>query len=352
LKIPSIKKIQQKILNLPIISTVVNWSKNNSLPGFFNVPIFDVIQFIKVEIQQFNLSTRANSMAFSFFLSLFPSILVVFTLIPLILPLFSGMIISYIPEDLLVYQASSEIDFNATVLKQIELQIQEVQFLPQNAQSQIFTFIRDVAFDAHFDVLSLGFFLAFFFASNGMLTMMKGFEKVHQSAFIKRTVIQKRLVGFWITIVIGFLVVFSVILIILGKTILGYVFDYFETDNYIEFSIEILRWIITFLLFYSGIAMIYRFGISTKTKVKYFSPGATLATFLSIASSIVFAWYVNAFGSYNQLYGTIGTFIVIMLWIQINCYIILIGFELNAAIAVNRDLKKFIIKKEKKIRKG
>jgi membrane protein len=150
---------------------------------------------------------------------------------------------------------------------------------------------------------------------------------------------------------LGVLVVASIFLIILGNTLLSYFFNYFEIDRFSQFSIQLLRWIITFFLFYFGIALIYRFGISVKSKIKYFSPGATLATFLSIASSIIFAWYVNSFGAYNKLYGTIGTFIVIMLWIQINCFIILIGFELNAAIAVNRDLKKFITKKQKKLEK-
>ena len=351
MRFPSIKKIRQKFLNLPIISFLVNWSKRSSLPGFFDVPIYDVIEFIRVEIQQYNLTMRANSMAFSFFLSLFPSILVVFTLIPVVLPYFSGFIIPYIPEDLIVLNESGSVNFNQTVLSQIEDLLNEVNFLPINAREQLFTFIREVAFASRFDVLSLGFILAFFFASNGMLTMMRGFEKSHPSTFVKRSVFKKRLIGIWITILIGTLVVGAILLIILGNTLLSYLFNYLDTDTFTEFSIQLLRWIVSFFLFYFGIAMIYWFGISTRRKVKYFSPGATLATFLSIATSIVFAWYVNSFGAYNKLYGTIGTFIVIMLWIQINCFIILIGFELNAAIAVNRDLKKFIVKKQKKIDK-
>lgn len=334
-----------------MISFLIKWSQRNSFPGFFDVPIYDVFDFIRVEIKAFNLTMRANSMAFSFFLSLFPAILVVFTMIPLILPYFSGFIIPYIPEDLIIRDALGKVNFNETVLSQIKDLINEVKFLPFNARDQLVQFIEEFAFNARFDVLSLGFALAFFFASNGMLTMMQGFEKSHHETFVKRSIIKKRIIGIWITILIGILVVSAVFLIILGNTLLSYLFDYLQTDQFTKFSIQFLRWITSFLLFYFGIALIYRFGISTKTKVKYFSPGATLATFLSIATSIIFAWYVNSFGAYNKLYGTIGTFIVIMLWIQINCFIILIGFELNAAIAVNRDLKKFIVKKERKIEK-
>ncbi len=352
MKIPSAKEIQNFIFKLPLISFLIRWSKHNSLPGFFHVPLFDVISFIFVELKQFNINMRANSMAFSFFLSLFPSILVIFTLIPFILPYFSGFIIPYIPEELLVFNTNGSINFNQTIIAQINELINEVKILPDNARQQLVNFINEVATQSRFDVLSLGFLLAIFFASNGMITMMQGFEKSHTATFVKRSIFKKRIIGFWITILLGTLVIGSLLLIILGNTLLSYLFEYLDTDSFTEFSIQLLRWIISFFLFYFAIALIYHFGIATKMKVKYFSPGATLATFLSIATSLIFAWYVNSFGAYNKLYGTIGTFIVIMLWIQINCFIILIGFELNAAIAVNRDLKKFIVKKNKKIEKN
>lgn len=352
MKIPSAKEIQDFIFKLPLISFLIKWSKHNSLPGFFHVPLFDVVSFIIVELKQFNINMRANSMAFSFFLSLFPSILVIFTLIPFILPYFSGFIIPYIPEELLVFNTNGSINFNQTIIAQINDLINEVKILPDNARQQLVDFINEVATQSRFDVLSLGFLLAIFFASNGMITMMQGFEKSHTATFVKRSIFKKRIIGFWITILLGSLVVGSLLLIILGNTFLSFLFEYLDTDSFTEFSIQLLRWIISFFLFYFAIALIYHFGISTKRKVKYFSPGATLATFLSIATSLIFAWYVNSFGAYNKLYGTIGTFIVIMLWIQINCFIILIGFELNAAIAVNRDLQKFIGKKNKKIEKN
>lgn len=349
MKIPTTKSIVDFFFNLPLISSIISWSKANSLPGFFLVPIYDIVEFIIVELRTHNMTMRANSMAFSFFLSLFPSILVLFTLIPFFLPLFSGFIIPYIPEELIVRTANGAVDFNRTMIGQMNELIVEVKIIPDNVREQLVQFINAVALSPRFGVLSFGFFLAFFFASNGMLTMMNGFEKAqHKSTFVKRTIVKKRIMSIWITVLIGFLVIASIILIILGNTILSFVFDYFEVDQFTEFSVNLLRWISIFLLYYFGIALIYRFGISTKTKIEVFSPGATIATFLSIASSIVFAWYINSWGAYNKLYGTIGTFIVIMLWIQINSFIILVGFELNASIAVNRDLKKVIKKKKKK----
>jgi membrane protein len=72
-------------------------------------------------------------------------------------------------------------------------------------------------------------------------------------------------------------------------------------------------------------------------KFQFSNPGAFLATTLSIVSSLVFAYFVNNFGQYNQIYGSIGALIVLLLWLQINAVILLIGFELNTSIAVERD---------------
>ena len=63
-----------------------------------------------------------------------------------------------------------------------------------------------------------------------------------------------------------------------------------------------------------------------------------LATILSLLSSIAFSWYVGEFGRYNDLYGSLGAIIVLMLWIQINSLTILIGYELNASIKINKDM--------------
>jgi membrane protein len=95
--------------------------------------------------------------------------------------------------------------------------------------------------------------------------------------------------------------------------------------------------------------MIYHYGSSTRRRIPFFNAGATLATFLSILTSWGFSFYVDNFGNYNALYGSIGTLVVLMLWIQLNCMILLIGFELNAGIAVLRDQRTERLEAEKKV---
>jgi membrane protein len=76
-----------------------------------------------------------------------------------------------------------------------------------------------------------------------------------------------------------------------------------------------------------------------RRKIKFISPGAALATFLAIVSSVGFSYYVNNFSNYNKVYGSLGAIIITMIWIQINSMALIIGYELNASIAVNRDMK-------------
>jgi membrane protein len=94
-------------------------------------------------------------------------------------------------------------------------------------------------------------------------------------------------------------------------------------------------------LYYITIGTLYRYGASTIKKFSYFSPGVTLATVLSLATSVAFSFYIDGFDRYDtyiKFYGSIATIIIVMLWLQFNAFILIIGFELNAAIAVRRDL--------------
>jgi membrane protein len=292
--------------------SIIDWTSTHSLPGFFKIPIYDVIVFLIKELKRDDINTRANSMAFSFFLALFPAIIFIFTLIP------------YIPYE----------NFDEVLRNEIQ------QVMPDNAHSFLFEIIDDLRSIQRESLLSIGFVLAFFFSSNGMIAMMKGFEKSYDVSFKARNFFRKRVVAVWITTLLIVMLIISVALIIWSNKILDYVFDPTSSANLNYYAIQILRWTIIVALFYSVIAAIYRFGPPLKIKFGFFSPGATLATLSSILTSIIFSYFVDNFGRWDIIYGPLGALIVMLLWMQINCFIILAGFELNASIAVNRDIKK------------
>ena len=87
-----------------------------------------------------------------------------------------------------------------------------------------------------------------------------------------------------------------------------------------------------FLLPPLDISFLYYFGPSGNVKYRFISAGSSLATVFIILVSWGFAFYVNNFGSYNKLYGSIGTIIVVMLFINFNVFVVLLGYELNSSI--------------------
>jgi len=281
--------------------------------GLSGIPFYNLALFIYDEMKEDTLVTRANSMAFSFFLAIFPGLIMLISFLP------------YVPISL---------DFFGT----LQLSIQQI--MPGRAGDMIFSTVKDIATIPRQGVLSFGFVLAIWFASNGMMSMMRGLEKDYPTTFKQRTSFRKRLISIQLTVLVAFVLVASMLLIIMGNTILDFVFHYIQVALIVEFAFSALRWLVVLLLFYTTFSTIYRFGSSAWRPISFFNPGAMLGTVLSVIISWGFSFYVDNFGSYNKLYGSIGTLIVLMIWIQLNCLILLLGFELNAGIAVLRDRRR------------
>ena len=296
----------------PLWLRLLDWSKTHSLPGLSRIPLYKLVVFIDKELKDDAIVTRANSMAFSFFMSIFPAIIALFTLL------------AYTP----LYE-----NFDDVLQESIH------QVMPGSAGQMLFKTVQDIATIPRSGLLSFGFFLAIWFSSNGMLSMMHGLEKDYKTTFKRRTGFEKRMIAIQLTFLVAFVLVASVVLVIMGNTILGFVFRYIKADLITRLTLFGFRWVVVLMLFYATFSTIYRYGSSTRRMISFFNPGAFLATLLSIISSWGFSFYVDNFGNYNKVYGSIGTLIVLMIWMQLNCMILLIGFELNAGIAVLRDRK-------------
>ena len=322
-KIPNWKDLSDFFLQHPLTTKTLDWTKTHSLPGFFQVPIYDILIFVYNEIRRFDLTTRANSIAFSFFLSLFPSLILLLTL----LPFFQNIFQQFVPLGG---------DFEGFLYEQIK------EVMPGKSGDQMFQLAKSLTSKRNLGLLSFGFALAIFFSSNGMMALMKSFEKSHVKIFKQRGALRKRLLSVVLTMVLGFLLIASVIFIILGNTIVSWLDGWITLDGFAAFGFWAIRWIAIIAMYYFGISSIYRYGAPAIKRFDWFSPGTTLATTLSLFSSLIFSFYIDNFGryeSYDRFYGSITAFIILMLWIQLNAMVVLIGYELNASIAVNRDIK-------------
>lgn len=305
------KKIKERIESFKNSERYLKWKAwtlNTSIPGFEKVPIYYIVSFLYKESFNDSISTRANSIAFSFIIALFPFLIFLFTLT------------AYLPIP----------DFNIAIRGHLS------GILPYEAETFVFQLIDDIITQPRGTLLSVGFILTIYFSSNAMIGITQSFEKTEYETFTRRTGLQERLVAIKMTFQVGFLLILAAIIGIAGKFAINYVDKIFEWQQLTYYGVVILRYFIIFGLIYFLIGFIYRYAASVENKFKLFTPGALLAATLTILASEAFGYYVNNFANYNKFYGSLGTLIILMLWAQFNSYILLVGYELNVSIKVSR----------------
>lgn len=287
-------------LKTALVVFLINAAKKIILPGFQKMPLYDVLIFFLKGMQKGSLPMRASAVSFSFFLAMFPSIIFVFTLIP------------YIPIE----------NFQEKLLGLLEA------FMPHNAYEATKDTIMDIVTNQRGGLLSIGFLTALYFSTNGFNALITAFNTTYHE-IETRTPFQQRLVSILLVFISTTLLTIAIGLIIGSELALNFIFEKGQLSYYLILG---GRWVILFGLFYSLISFTYFLGPSRKTRWRFASAGSMFATVLSVVMSVGFAYYVNHFGQYNKLYGSIGTLIVILLWIYFNSLVVLLGFELNASI--------------------
>ena len=279
------------------------------LPGFDKMPLYDVMVFFWRSIVDGALSTRASAIAFSFFTGLFPAIIFLFTLIP------------YIPIE----------NFQT----QLFLLLKDI--VPSNAFKAIEETVQDILTRQRGGLLSLGFFMALIFSTNGFASMMTAFDASLHS-FERRTWIGQRLTALLLLVIMSVLLTVAIALITYGLHFINFLaYNGYLRDHFTIFMLTFGKWIVILLLFFMANSFLYYMAPAKKTKWRFISAGSTLSTFLSILTFLGFNFYINHFGQYNKLYGSIGTLLVILLLMYLLSMILLVGFELNASI--NEALK-------------
>ncbi len=320
-------RLERILITRTPVAFILGKSKHWYLPGFEGVPLYDVIRFFYRQVKAVGLTERASAVAYNFIMAIPPSFLFLFTLIPQ-LPFFKS----------------------GEIKNQVTLLIKDV--IPAEGYNKsIIKFINDTFFEAPvFGLLSFGLLLALFFSSNAMMGLMRSFNK-NYVGFKKRKGLHDRWVAIKLTVLIFGLVLGCLILLITQGAVLKWIGI---KSNWWIIAIYYIRWLFIIALIYYSIAFIYKYAPAVHKRWKLISPGTILATFLSIMASIGFSVFVNNFGKYNALYGSIGTIIVLMALIYINSFVLLIGFELNVsikslrAIAEKRDAEEKLLEAKQK----
>jgi membrane protein len=302
------------LLKFKFYRYIIDWTKYIILPGFRPLPLYTVAVFFFNELKRGTLANKASSLAYNFMLALFPATIFLFTLIP------------YIP------------------IKHFQDNLLSImgQIMPTDAYIALKSTITDIVKTQNAKLFSFGFLTTLFFATNGVNRLMEAFNK---SSLIEetRSYLRRRWVALVLTVVISISLLFAVIIMIAGHKMLIFLQSHFDSKAHgWLLVIALLRWIIVIFIFFVTVSLLYRYGPAHKQKWNFLSPGSILATGLAVLTSLGFTFYINNFSSYNKIYGSIGTLIVVMIWLYLNSLIILIGFELNASIELSKRSIKIV----------
>lgn len=281
-------------------------AKRIVIPGFQEVNLFQVLQFLFKQLNTIGLYDRASAISFNLIMALPAGFLFLFSIIP------------YFPKSF-----------------KIKKQILSI-FKDISPNTSTYRFIMDIINDLlsqHVGIFSFGFLLLLFYASNAMTGIIRSFDKsIMQN---KPFFLHQRMRALRLTLIL-MLLVFASLLVLIGQdqltTLLREVFD-IKRKAILPYW-NVIRWTVIILLLFYGNAFIYKFAPHVKEKWPLLSPGAILSTALMLTTTLGFSYWVNNFGSYSKIYGSIGTVLVVMTLIYINALILLIGFELNVSIEV------------------
>ena len=303
-------KLERIILTQFPVAFILRKTKHWYLPGFEGVPLYDVIKFFLKQVKTVGLTERASAIAYNFIMAIPPSFLFLFTLVP------------HLP---FISKRSIKKELHSLIL----------DIIPAKVHNEyLIRFVDSFLDDSKIGLLSFGLILALFFASNAMMGLMRSFNK-NYIGFEKRKDLHNRWMAIKLTSLIFLLVLGCLILLITQGAALKWIGV--ESASLREI-IYYVRWVFIVTLVYYSIAFIYKFAPAVEKRWKLISPGTILGTALSILSTLGFSYFVDTFGKYNALYGSIGTIIVFMALIYINSLVLLIGFELNVSIKSLRSI--------------
>ncbi len=317
-------KLERFILSFPPVVFLKKESKLLIIPGFRGLPLYDVVIFFFKQVNKVGLTERAAAISFNLLMALPAGLLFLFSLIP------------YFPKS-----------------ENIEIEILRLfkDITPNsNTYHLIENLLHDLLNNQHIGIFSFGILLLIFYASNAMMGIITTFDKSIQQH--KRIFLHQRWRAIKLTFILMFLFLLTTLILLLGKEQLTFVL---RQVFHIKKQARITWWsgirgITIIALLYYSIAIIYKYAPNVKKRWKIVSPGTILSTVLILLTGIIFSYWVNNFASYNKVYGSIGTTLIIMALIYFNSVILLIGFELNVSITyLTHEAEERKIVEEKKL---
>lgn len=263
-----------------------------------------IIRIFYLKITEFNIDVRAGAIAYNFTLAVFPSILFFFSVLP------------YVPID----------NFQEIIINFLR------ETLPENYINDFVLLINNIMKDKNGGLVSFGFLLALFTSTSGIMALIKSFNLTYKTRK-NRGWLKERLIAMGLNLLLTFILILSILTFIFGNKVLGLLENkgiVGTSFGYYLFTALTLG--IIFFIFQISISIIYYYAPTIHKKWKFFNYGSISASLLSLLVTSGFSSYLVNYGSYQQLYGSIGSLIAMMIWLYLIALILIVGFEINASI--------------------
>jgi membrane protein len=280
-----------------IINNISNFLKKIKLESLYGFSLYELFRLYFTGILKGAISTRAGSISFSFFMAFFPFVLFVLNLIP------------FFPIE----------NFDKIFLDLLE------SLLPQESTVFFHDIFLDINTNKRSGLLSSTLFFSIILIGNGVNSVFEGFSDSYHVEFSRNFIKQ-----YLYAIMVGFILV----LVVLFATVISIFFDFLIAKNIsiISYLFVYFKYIFLIIVALIAFSSLYFFGTIHGSNLKFISPGSIMTTFLLIITTYFFGLYIENFSNYNELYGSIGALIIMMLYIWINSISLLLGFELNVVI--------------------
>ncbi|MDG1803623.1 YihY/virulence factor BrkB family protein [Flavicella sp.] len=293
-----------------MIEKIVDLGKRIKIPGLEGMSLYDLLHMYVVGIVRGGLTSRAGGISYSFFMAIFPFMLFMLTLIP------------FIPID----------GFQASFMELIS------EAVPPKTYDAVVPILEDIANNKYGGLLSFGFLVSIFLMTNGINAIFGGFEYSYHVTEV-RSVVKGYIVSLGTSLLMSVLLIVTVVFTISFKFGLDFLMQNgWLSDQYIWLGN--IRYLIFIFMIFTTVSLLYYFGTKEGKQSSFFSPGAVLTTILYVFTFYGFGIYVEKFAKYNELYGSIGTLLIMMLFIWLNSIILLLGFELNASMTKLKNTSK------------
>ncbi|PJR04578.1 YihY/virulence factor BrkB family protein [Avrilella dinanensis] len=278
-----------------IFQRTIGFTRKIKLPRLEGLTLYDLGTLYIKGIIEGAFTYRAGSIAFSFFMALFPFALFILNLIP------------YIPIE----------NFQEDFLSFVETSV------PPSTYGAVESILIDIMNNSYKSLLSTGVLMSIFLMSNGVNAIVSGFESSYHISNT-RNFIRQYIVALLLSLIMSVMLLFSLAVFLTIEV-------YMHFSDYPVLA-RVIRYVFIVSMIFLISCILYKYGAKETKKIHFFSIGAFFTTLLVIITSYGFGIYVTRFAQYNELYGSIGTLLVFMIYIWINCMILLLGFELNASI--------------------